>query len=879
MTSSESAEKLDWRVLLQAVGSQVVVPENPQRSVCPLCGKHSLLVYSDTKADAWYHCRGCGVAVDGLGLAMKTWRLSAEDAASRLSVTLGRRIVFDAAGRESQECLREFCGNLRSPSEQHPDGDTPALYRTLTIRTDPFNLTRQATRLKALFGFSAMGKVLDATSGRTPPQDNVPAKRKFTAGGWQETAVVPFCDLPGRVVGCLTVAIAADKSGAEVRYHPARRSAGTGGLAFLNRLPLDEQKVVICDDVVFALKLYAKHHAESPTPLPLLGAWLKGSNGCLPNTGMLGLNSRAVLWSPQPSPQLFAAAIASGLPVSLAGPVHSDIGKYARRYSPIGLTELITRQAEPWESAIAKFLARSSQSDAESFLVRTGVPPAALNRIAEGYGVAAVAARALKPRASSGTVVISGKTIIADDGRWRCGLAEIASADIRISKIIRFPIAGTTVYDGVINLPGGAAVPFHDPVATVSRNPASWLRDRVIDAGHPPPLVDRRWAKRLVEIAEAMHRPSAEIATERVGWDEAARAWNFPNFTASAKSAHGDRPAFYATELPATLVPVPQATVAVPVGRAKHLAWAVVTIIAAAMLARRTQLIAPPVVATDARSWSFLQRLLQACGRCDIPGHDWPVSLGHAPYRKLAALPANSIVWSSVTGARVSGFFGHVVTFTADRNTTLADVGTAAVHVPRILAAWIHDLCKSDRSITTWPDAFLTARADLDAWGARQSFSMTPTKSLRCVTITGPERAALEVIKTVNGIRRRPILNVKKGTGYVAIERLRKALLQLGVNNGRQVVLGLAAALQTDDSGFIVIPSSLLSSQVRKFSQEPTMLSSAINPPSLSFIDDEDDEIDDMALEDDDDELNDFDDDADDDDDDDLDDDLDDDVD
>jgi hypothetical protein len=251
--------------------------------------------------------------------------------------------------------------------------------------------------------------------------------------------------------------------------------------------------------------------------------------------GVLGVGRDLVLWNSSGiDERVIRQARLLGARVGRACIDRETLARYLnRRFKPVEewLAELAAG-ARDWRDALEASVAGMADVRVFAYLNAVGMSPSEVDEFARsmsgpvGDGVrrAAEGANKAKPVAVGGRLVEEGP-----DG-WRTGAgALVSSATIRIDEIVRLPVRGDSYYRGVVKS-SGVSHQFEAPSGEVDADPARWL-DRFLGTRGDALVHDPSWGKRLSLLARHFHKPTVVDACDRVGWDEARRAFHFPRWS------------------------------------------------------------------------------------------------------------------------------------------------------------------------------------------------------------------------------------------------------------------------------------------------------------------------------------------------------------
>lgn len=542
----------------------------PAHVACPYCRlrpdvgnstSRSSIFHHFTLGGQWHRCTGCGHQGDLISLAAKVWGVDIPAAVARCC-----RLQLLPDGQATREAVEKYLAGLRfeaavrdvwaeaaagplyHPASQHllrlsgwraaPEVDWRASGIDQLIGCLP------ATRIEELLGGGPgtergrsvfrHGVVVDPSIGHI-----------FPGAGWRRSLVVPFYDLPGRIVGfhLRGRALLLDKDQFFCCADPDRGEyCREGGIQTHPDLFDHGGDLIGFSAIHWYLRLQSRHLEKCPTPLPLFG-WQCGP-GLLTVTGWQALAARRlVLWEPRLTTAALSAAIRHDAALALcpaADKTPPGVAAWLKELQPSDFVGYTLEAAKAWPELLAE-LRQREPGHFESLVEAVASEAELLERLqqeCDGATIKAVKALVRKSRPHR-SVSYGGRLIERrKDGlyllaRHRPGLLpeaeRICSGNIRLEKLVWYPESKDADYIGQLTSQG-RSLEFSVERSVLRDRAAAWLEETSLAAGLAPVQCAPGWAAKLHDLALLFHAPEPEIGFEQVGWSASQAAFILPRW-------------------------------------------------------------------------------------------------------------------------------------------------------------------------------------------------------------------------------------------------------------------------------------------------------------------------------------------------------------
>lgn len=516
-----------------------------------MCRRNSLAVHVDTIADGfWVNCDRCVWAGDLIELASKCWGVDLPTAIARLRPTFPQL-------PDSAEELARYVGGVvehrqrvgglwrqskeRFESAEIPRSIMPSLDRLGVVRDDgsPTEWIRHASGLLGCATKDEIEKTFHPSV--MTAKRNSSAYRVFRGPHWDNLAVIPFEDMPGRICGFLFIGRQATDDDIVSRRvcwgHNHNRLAYDGvpaefGLAGRRWVEAsDVNQALAVNDPFLAYSLQSVQARNSGKPAPVV-LWHDALDGQTRDSWRMLTERPIVFWTNKEiDPVLMSHAMLTDSKISTA-PWLKDFSL------PSAWIKHVWTNGRSWPQVMSKLVRTLAPHDLQAFLTPLQHRfPDVEQRLADALprddrNLVRQALAKLRPLVRM--TVFDGKTILETPDGWsikRAGRPPelISDAQLRIDRIVRLSQKDLTYYQGVITF-RSHQVEFKELASEVEADPADWMNRRLMDAGVGSCLQHKSWSKHLVSIARRFAQPEFLKGVESAGWCEARRSFVLPGF-------------------------------------------------------------------------------------------------------------------------------------------------------------------------------------------------------------------------------------------------------------------------------------------------------------------------------------------------------------
>ena len=332
--------------------------------------------------------------------------------------------------------------------------------------------------------------------------------------------VLNYQDVPGRTCALQFIS----EAGMHVwKYTPIQGyPSKEGGLAMLENIEPFETTVYAVGDIQMALQLQRVWLLNSNEPLKVV------VYNDRTNMAWQSINaSKVIFWDKAPSWTLFKQA---------AKVMNSEISLYPRlkvqtpydylcSNGPVAILDVMSRKAEPWHKACARWLADKETSEAtardaihkleftpqDRFKLFEQCPVECKERLEELLGENKTAQRVVFNKQSV-TEQPDGWFILYQNGNREV----ICNAVIKVGKEIYDKETSQVIWAGMVRYKNNT-IAFNAPLEVIEKDPTAWLRSLVVPAGLGTPIVKPGWNVQLVNLAKTFSNPEAVTTTTRLG--------------------------------------------------------------------------------------------------------------------------------------------------------------------------------------------------------------------------------------------------------------------------------------------------------------------------------------------------------------------------
>jgi hypothetical protein len=749
-TGMNSSLSVDWTGVLAQFGVYPVKHRLPAVVRCPYCEQSQRYIYADTGAGGpWTTCDGCQLHGDVIELAAACWKLDPYAAVERLieaGIEVGTVLASEqsrhvqtrlwARNRAIQAFWKEaqlnFVEGLLERAEHLYAGlgFTGTLHRT--ARENLSHIVGTVTR-QALI---SLGRLCSGTTRQIFPETEL-----------SELLAVPFCDLPGRIVGFMAIGETGGKESKVLHtYAPLsrRRNAGIGNLGVWHHAPIKDlgESVYLLDDVGTYLRLHSRHARATHRRLPVM----LSTRGHIAHTdrfsASLPRRPIIVLGHESHAAELFRLAYMTGGAVAH----HRDLNENSCADPPQFLKQM--RQCSlPWDIRLRTVLGQSdavaiatifnsinlSNADMVQFIAHTPKPLQA--RLSQ-LGVTDIADR---------VVDIAGHSIRCTPHGWYEDEKQLSDVDIRFDKRV-FLKSGRLLYTGSVVRDTQVW-----PIRFIDRRHGGGLFRRVallLQSYGVPVNMNRGWSQYALQTALTAHPPTDHKNIDQVGWDDDAAIFRLPKFTVGlGGKVQVDAVTAFPTNppTPAAAIPPPSLVsgtdfVEIKQQTAAQLFWAITGAVLQNVVAPALNLRPAGIVLTGEGRNGVGRKIAEGIGcvaleratartprkqlRHWLEYHRWPLLIDASPksserHRDVVDWletdgPKSIIVLADETTACSLATRGWLV-LNCDRGLTFSTPALEAGR--RIISSYLHDLCiRQGRTHTPMQCARETILVDLSYW-------------------------------------------------------------------------------------------------------------------------------------------------------------------
>lgn len=566
------AKFVNWAELCRELGFRGDMARAlPANVPCPICRRlgttgnspsRSSIFHHFTLGGQWHRCTGCGHRGDSLSLAARTWGLDLAGAISRC-----RRLDLLPAAKATTERINNYHTGLKLEQAVRnvwTEACSGGLYQTSGQRLARLsgwrasaNVDWRAHGMDRLVGCmpalrieEMLGDTPGAPRGRSCfRQGDVVVDptvgRIFRGSGWQSALVVPFYDLPDRLVGFhlrgRNLQMAQDQffCCVDPERQPGHRE---GGVHVHPDLFDYGEELIGFSSLRWGLRLQSRHLENRPEPLPVFN-WQAGP-GATTNTGWQALAAkRLILWEPQPTVAALTAAIRQDADLAfcpLSDKSDMSVTVWMGTFQPEDFVGMVLERARPWPELLAD-LRRQEPGSFASLIESLALEEDLLERLrhdcdARTAGAVKALARKARPHRSISFQNLrieqrrNGLYRLSKPSPGRPSKAQrIFSGLLRLEKLIWYPESKDVDYIGQLTSEG-RSVEFSVDRETLKHHTQEWLEEVTLSAGLTPPQCGYMWEPRLHDLVLAFHRPEPEVGFERVGWSVDHAAFILPQW-------------------------------------------------------------------------------------------------------------------------------------------------------------------------------------------------------------------------------------------------------------------------------------------------------------------------------------------------------------
>lgn len=542
----------------------------PANVTCPICRRRtnagnfpsrSSIFHHFTLGGQWHRCTGCGHRGDLISLASQTWGLDTTATIARC-----RRLRLIPEDNVTRETVENYLQGLKFDQAVQTvwqEATTGGLYRPPGQRLARISGWRAsasvdwrdqgldqvlgcmpAQRIEELLG-NGRGHKFGRSCFRSGVSVDPTVGRVFPGSDWHSVLVVPYYDLPDRVVGFhlrgRTLQLEKDKvfCCADPDRDPGVRE---GGLHLHPKLFDYSGDMIGFSSLRWCLRMQSRHLDTCPDPLPVF-SWLS-EPGVATTTGWQSLAAqRLILWEPQLTASALAVAIRQDAAIAVC-PISNKsepaIAIWLGELQPLDFVGLVSEQARSWPEILSE-LRRNSPDKFINIVETLAAEEDLLERLRHDCDERTVKAvkqisRQIRPyrtvqyghklieRRKDGLYLLSRPRTNGVPERLR-----ICNGNLRLEKLVWYPENKDADYIGQLTS-DGRALEFSVDRDTLLNYPRTWLEAVSLSAGLPPVQCLPGWEYKLHDISLLFHKPKPEVGFERAGWSAEHSAFILPRW-------------------------------------------------------------------------------------------------------------------------------------------------------------------------------------------------------------------------------------------------------------------------------------------------------------------------------------------------------------
>ena len=544
--------RLDWRLTFSAMGIESALRSDlPQSMPCPLCDGGALTAMADPVLKTeWFHCSGCDFAGDLIEFLASYQGGDIEDAVAMLETNnlfkvplapdelpgyLNHHIEYRARinkfwhesqrgpirpkGKSGHALLRDFGMSDNAYRDMWPEHEGQL-----------FGLAQRRDVEDLFAPLSYENQERSNRNGRKSVRRGGGSgeRRVFPGHRWDDVIVVPFYDLPGRIIGFTFVGRGGDPNAGDFVYKRANigycgqrpKESGLGMMPALGSRPhhIFGNVAFVLTDAKAAIILHSSHLRDSRKPLPVV--LVKSTRDLDVLTLPPDVAGRQLIFCGPLMKVLPLAHIHNG---QVCDHSFTDF-EFDRkiRHSPAGYLHDFRNRAVPWISALRQHLPKLARGEAEILISRLKLTPKESRALTQGLG-GEVSERfaELEPYRLNRTL-IGGQVVTETPEGWtvqrKNGTETICNYPIRVDNML-VTDDGQSYYEISVKLPEHSV----DLVIAEQEVRRSSLFDAVFrelkaKTGEHLQFQRRRWAKESLFIAMQFSSPETIKRIGRSGW-------------------------------------------------------------------------------------------------------------------------------------------------------------------------------------------------------------------------------------------------------------------------------------------------------------------------------------------------------------------------
>lgn len=502
-----------------------------------------MTVYPDTFYNSqWFYCKECNWSGDIINIAAKVLKTTEAIAVKHMLLkrVLPKYKNFETALNlylqrqlKARQIHNEFWENCRRSNLWQSSDPIKICLRNLGI-TMPSSPSEWLNGMGQLVGFC---KKADAENAiRTPRNlDDYEIKtvkgtglNRTFAGGWKDLLVIPHYDFPGRIRE-FTFITADDQKIKTTHKHITVRTTQNrfSGMAFMS--PIIENKnykdIIVCDNVISALKLHARNFKNTKKLLPLTAIH---DISVLPPFKSLSEFS-FVLWNPEVSGDFFERVKSPNVSFFMNEDFDPKKEYVLNRSSPAALMSGFASKKLDCLDLLEKWVPTVTEIEAKVVVGTTPFTADEVEKIREGVYPNIQEAYFEAKKETIKIVNIHGEEFYEDENGWFCKENSVPVSLTKI-KITTMVVGGKKPKFFGYLISDGKKIPINDGVGKLATKPWEYIEETLRNSGVIYSGINPKYKKYLKDLAVAFSPPRVITDSEKVGWDKDAMEFKFSKF-------------------------------------------------------------------------------------------------------------------------------------------------------------------------------------------------------------------------------------------------------------------------------------------------------------------------------------------------------------
>lgn len=525
-------------------------PTLPATATCPRCLGTATIRHDLFYNVPWWHCTGCLLQGD--------------------LATITRAILPSC--ELTDECRHEairLATEISVTQQEAPNVIQPGVCELIAAAMSRFPTltTESASCLRESLGFfdpmcsqdrwlAGAGRFVGMVNRHDLEHQLRPLSRRsedFSGPGWEDLAIFPAWDLPGRIcgLGCLgregkdpqdlryRHLLAGSRGGRYQRHEDmARVEAGLFMLPAVLGPPHPEfgDTVFAIGSVVAAARLHIRHLLDNVTVLPIVAWWASNRHATYQTWDLL--TGRPIcFWSPRnDADTLRQARRCEGRVI-----VH-EAGESRQRLlqgHPVQLLRWVARSAVPWQVALEKELTTLPAYQARHLLDGLDLPVWEAEELAGTFGGVArqrmLSRREAAPKSTWKSR--TGRSIYMRPDGWYAGKArpkQLTDFTFTIDEELICPRRNTVYYRGKFIRRGRTETYTVNTDRWQCSGPLPYFREFALRRNLGVPSILHRSDFGLERLSRLFRQPRRRIVCDAIGWDAELQSFVFPEFRIAA---------------------------------------------------------------------------------------------------------------------------------------------------------------------------------------------------------------------------------------------------------------------------------------------------------------------------------------------------------